>query len=429
MAQTTGKGPTKGSGPDGWNPPDVDDVIDPTFDDGDLENLGLEGEQEEFVEDPAGWEPTTDPQEIGGRKMHRMSPQDLYELHRAHAGDAPMMTDPYAHLEKGHVPADEDEIEESLKEQKRRRQNDGPSPDELLKNYKKKEEESKSTTPTETSSIDDDTDEPIQIDPGQAGEAVRLVESLVNKATQLRNEGDLRQASELTAIATRIVNAAKVKRKQPEQPRHPALAKLLNNFGLERIEPVKISWMGSVWVFAPRPEQIDFWIGREVQDDASLLNICLIAGSLVGLGVDEPGADPPAPLWEVFNINLKASYEMEVPAGEGLPSDTEMFEVQVYHKVCESCSNETPVQSTKCEICGAMQDVFDVPLNLRLRYAQTTKHYLQEKMGLGAMEWGVLVDEMREKLPDRQLDREEVYPLAQPLFRARKTPGSAPGEE
>lgn len=436
MSQKTGigkggKGPHS-SDPSWKGPPsESEDIIDPNFDESDLDSLGMEPEGEPFEPDPTGWEPTGKPEEIAGRKMHRMSPKDLLDLHEAHAGDAPMVNDPYKNLdiderltaeERRRLKEEERLVEQQLGEEE-------AIPEELLQKFSRRKRSRSQVEDAGSNSESATSDPSVAIDAGEVGEAVKVIEGLLDKARALEQQGDLKAAAELRAMATRIVNATKVKRVQEEQPRHPALAKLLNNFGLEKIEPASVSWLGIKWVFAARPEKVDMWVAQQVQADITDMNACLLAGSLVGMGVDEEGAPSPDPLWKVYNISLMVNYEVEADGEEGVASDTQPLKVQVYHKTCESCANEVPVQSEVCSICGALQDIFDVPLNLRLRYAQQTKRYFQEKLGLGSMELGVLVDEMGKHLKDRQLDREEIFPLAQSLFKQKKIPGSESGAE
>lgn len=422
MTQKTGLG---GRPPRDQEPPEKDgdwiidpvdaDIIDPTFDDDDRESLGLQPE-DPHIADPTGWAPeSTAAHEIMGRKMIKLSPKDLEKLHESHApGQSMVDNDPTKELSDRKLPDPDDIRERDLNP------NREASPSELLGDYARNTQEKK--TKPNTATIKKPTG--ARIGPGEVGEAVRVVETLLNRSVLYREQGDLKLSSELNAIARSIIDSNNIRRVQEPRERHPALQVLLNNIGLEKIEPVKVSWLGNIWVFAPKPEELDFWIAENVRDGGIDISICLIAASLVGMGEDSPGASPPDPLWKVFNMGLSCGYELTRESTlEGIPDETEAYDVQVYYKTCESCSTEVPVQDAECRVCGAFQDIYDVPLTLRRRYANATKDFIQSKLGLGHQEWGNLVDEMRKVMKDRRLDREELYPLALPLFKARTTPG------
>lgn len=426
MAQKTGLG--KGGGE--WEGPPVEDVIDPSFDEEDRQNLGLEGGSEPFTPDPTGYQATGPVHTVAGRKMIKLSPKELEAIHNNHAPGESMVRDPFRDQSDRKVKTKEELEEEERELEEGMESIRGQTAEELLKNFAAGKSQSTSTPTSSQETKNKSTSEKqppaaqITVSPGEVGEAVRVVEALIAKSARSRREGDLKTASELTDLARSIIDAGKIKRVQKQQERHPALQKLLHNLGLEKIKPVMIDWMGSKWVFAPRPEELDIWVAENVAEGGLDLSSCLIAASCVGLGVDEEGAPPPDPLWKVLNIGLSATYTMEKESSiEGVPSDEKEYSVQVYYKVCESCAVEVPVQSEVCEVCGAKQDAFEVPIELRRRYAVLMKSLLKEKLGLGNKEMGDLVSKMRQEMKDRRLDKEELYPLALPLFKPETTPG------
>lgn len=441
MAQKTGL--TGGSGGEwtGQGKRPGQNVIEPTFEEGDLQDLGLNEDElaaEPFIPDPSGYDAQGPMHEIAGRKMIRLTPQQLAEMHAAQAPGQRMVNDPHAELD--HDIRSPDEMEEDARRREYEDAYGKAEADKLMKGYsaappppQEPSAPSDATTqprPSQPPRQTDNTTSKVQVAPGEVGEAVQVIEALINKAAKHRYEGDLKTSAELTALARDIIEAGKVKRVQPQKERHPALQRLLSNIGIEKIKPVTIPWMGSTWVFAPRPETMDFWVAENITEGGLDLSLILIAASLVGLGIDEPNADPPDPLWKVLNIGLTASYEMEKESEiDGVPSDTKPYTIQVYHKTCESCAMQVPVQDDTCATCGAKQDIYDVPLDLRLRYAVLMKQFLQEKLGISTKILSDLVTKMRTQMKDRRLDKEELYPLALPFFKLEKTLGSQLTEE
>ena len=413
-------------------PTAVPTLIPPPF-----EDLGMRPGEEPFVPNSKGFMASGPEATIMGRAGVQLTREDLDELHHAYAGSTPMVPDQGGSLDLNNIPPREDpevnkrrrqlEAERTNKEALRKMQ-ETKLEDELLTGFQASTPETGAPlkgnpanpagffAAAADASIGANTQggiipTPLETPtyaPSQVGDAARLLEALMVRVTKARSDGDFKMASELMGMAQGVLLSNNLKRSQPKQERHPALSKLLANLGLEKIKTADIEWLGSTWRFAPRPVPLDWWVGDNMGTDAMELNYSIIAAGLVGLdGV---------PLYKIYNLALNATYTLTVQ--EGKPPQT--ISVPVYQKYCESCSGEVPLDADLCPLCGALLDIFDVPLDLRLRYAIHTKRFLFEKLTLDNTHLQHLVTLYRTTLKDRRLDKEELYPLLKLLPRPQE---------
>ena len=416
----------------------VPTLIPPPF-----EDLGIKPDEEPFIPNAKGFMASGQETTIMGRPGVQLTREDLDELHHAYAGSTPMVPDQGGSLDLNNSPPREDpeinkrhrqlEAERANKEALRKMQ-ETKLEDELLTGFQASTPETgplkgklanpagffdaaDSQASTSGAAVAATPLETPAYAPTQAGDAARLLEALMVRVTKARSEGDFKMASELMGMAQGVLLSNNLKRSQPKQERHPALAKLLANLGLEKIKTADIEWLGSTWRFAPRPVPLDWWVGDNMGTDAMELNYSIIAAGLVGLdGV---------PLYKVYNLALNATYTLTSHEG-ALP---QTISVPVYQKYCESCSGEVPLDAEVCPLCGALLDIFDVPLDLRLRYAIHTKRFLFEKLTLDNTHLQHLVTLYRTTLKDRRLDKEELYPLLKLLPRPQEEAQEDPSKK
>lgn len=447
MAQKTGLGTTPPRLPvatpsinpdaEGWQAEAPGNLLEAPTDD----DLGLRS-GEVFQPDPSGFEPANKQIiEVAGRKGIPLTPSDLVEMHYAQAGHRSMVNDPGSLMDQKNLAGLTEEEQQARlaqiaqrreQEQQRRRAEEAKKrevrslEDELLQGYQANDQPP-APAPTTGSRVN----APDYFGPdaapavpapaarsampstiGDIGEGAKVLESLVVKAAEARGRGDIRLATELNGMIQQLLLASNLKRRQPQQERHPALQKLLSNLGLERIKPIDQDWLGTKWRFAPRPEALDWWISENMGDGGLELNHAIIAASLVGMD--------DVPLYRVLNIPLSANYVITRAATAEDPGGESEITIPSYTKLCPGCGNEVVLDVETCTTCGAFLDVFDVPQELRLRYAAVAKQLLSEKLCLSAEQLGQLVALLRQKMKDRRLDQAEVYPLIQALLPPKK---------
>jgi hypothetical protein len=247
-------------------------------------------------------------------------------------------------------------------------------------------------------------------------EMVRAIQLLTDTADQADREGDPSTAARMKGIAEQLLTGSDVRRKAKEYKRHPILDKLINSFGLRKIEREEVVWSGFKWAFSPIPAPLRWWMGEKI-DQATFRNAPAlhIATSLLALDGE--------PLWKVFSIPLTIDYEVmandEQPVGRG-------FEIKPFRKFCE-CSAEVEMEAVGCGICGAAIDPLDVPLKLRYRYAEVVYEWLMNDFG--PLDRLIDLVELRDtKMKDPLTDEEEVYPLVSRSSVPSETDSSPPGD-
>jgi hypothetical protein len=251
--------------------------------------------------------------------------------------------------------------------------------------------------PIDYSPFSDGPAESMDLKNFQVHQATAALEYLMREEAAARDRGDYIAAQQARDMADRLTTGVDVERIPKQKGRHPALQKLLGNLGLEKIKPAEIEWAGTRWMFAAT---------------------IMISASLVGLdGV---------PLYEVLNIPLDAEYVISAPgAGENKPK--RVTQVALYRRHCD-CGVELEVDLDSCPHCKAAHDKFDMPPDLRMKCAEFFYQLLEQKFG-AYEELAYLLDIKTQTMKDRQMDKEELYPLARPSQEQKKTTTSPSGDE
>jgi len=219
-----------------------------------------------------------------------------------------------------------------------------------------------------------------------------LAAMLAEQVIEARKKGDNAFADKLKNLIGDTLEDVGPKRVRKPKPVHPALQKLRQNLGLQRIQPTTVKWGDQKWHLAPAPPAIDHWAIQVAEEGISNYSILKLAGSIVGID--------NAPLYEVFGIEMQAEYQ---------PTDgSQPIIVQVYDKQCDACGETIDVSATVCPACTSMHDPYDMPLNLRLRCADEMHKFFINDFG-PYEELRQLYVLMREEMKDRLADKEELY--------------------
>jgi len=219
-----------------------------------------------------------------------------------------------------------------------------------------------------------------------------LAAMLSEEYMEARTQGDNTRAERLKGLIGDALGDVGPKRVRKAKPPHPALLKLRQNLGLQRIPAIVVEWGQQKWHCAPAPPAIDHWAIQVAEQGISNYSILKLAGSVVG--IDD------APLYEVFGIDLVAEYQ---------PTDgSQPIFVQLYDKQCDACGETIAVATTACSACDSLHDPFDMPLNLRLRCVDELHKFFMKDFG-PYEELRQLYTLMREAMKDRLADKEELY--------------------
>ncbi len=222
-----------------------------------------------------------------------------------------------------------------------------------------------------------------------------------------------------------LVNTA-VTREPVKTERSLVLDKLRRNLGLKAIKPAEIEWGGMKWHFAPVPATLDYWLYANLPEEPLTRTMHAPAlGIVTGLvGLDD------TPLYKVLNIPLKTFYGVPIPTpgGEEGEMTVETVPSDLHTKLCPGCSFDVPVDATTCPSCKATLDPMDVPVTLRIQYAEKMFDWFQNEFG-PFERLPELWELMNVAVKSRSEAKDETYPLLDWSSKEKKTPSSTPGEE
>jgi len=249
--------------------------------------------------------------------------------------------------------------------------------------------------------------EPI-VGKDEASSAAATFEYLAEVERRSRNEGDLASAAQARNMSVKLQDSFIINPRSKTKMEHPALTKLLTNLGLKKISHTPIEWGGSTWIFSATNAQLDYWVSNSMDKDG--LNIVALTISASVVGLDD------VPVYEVLNIPLKKKFEV---ASLDNPDETTEVEIVLYKKYC-TCGNQIEIDIEECPLCGASQDKFEMPLDLRLMCANRFNQMLTEQFGAYEA-LPQLLRLRREHMKDRRLDAKELYPLVIPSSEEKTT--------
>jgi len=297
--------------------------------------------------------------EISGRKLRRVSPEEMQrkivEETIARGADTPLSPS---------VPRVPDNMAKEIEN--------------MIPEYMKTEH-------NKTQQNNTDRDNNLPIDP-------RTISMLGEEIKQAKMKGDEDLANKLQHMLERAITNDSVERKHKPKKTHPVLNKLKQTLGLQKIKPLTVEWGGFKWLFYPSNAVLDAWVYQMMgAHNFSALKICSM---LVGLD--------DTPLYDVLSVDLVANYTTQ--EGE------EMLDVPVYVKICDMCGIEIEVKSEKCHNCGSQQDLYDMPIDLRLYCANQFHEWLIKNFG-PYEDLADLLSFVQQQMKDRLNNKDELYPF------------------
>ncbi len=399
--------PTQKTGMDGGSLPPKDqepaDQSEQTDDLGIPENVVID-------DDPTGYVPDVPVEELAGRRVRRVRGEHLEEAHTLYAGKNVRMDG--SHSGPPGMPQQLDDpttspVERVTKETETDAQRLMPAayknqpprsaPPPTSQPYPKERPEKSAATEQEPAS------KTLRIGRKAAEAAATSFEYLNEMERAAMDKGDMGAAAQARALSDQLQEEYTVKQQSEQKQEHPALTKLLTNLGLKKIARTSIEWGGSDWMFAPTNAELDYWVARNMDEGG--LNIPALAVSAGIVGLDD------VPIYEVLNIPLKKLHVVTSEDDEENEEGQKCY-LTLYKKYCH-CGNLIEVDSETCPICGASQDKFDIPMDLRLACAQKFNQMLAEQFG-AYESLGQLLDLRSNQMKDRRFDAEELFPLVTP---------------
>lgn len=401
-------------------------------------------DEETYISDPTGFEPTGPEVEVAGRRGRLLTRDDLARMHVEHAGNLTIQGTPNPQV------ADEYRLaQQRLIEQQRaafpENQADALMPD-FLREAEAEAEARMAGAPAAPGASGASPPSggglPPQAPPappagapgapggpGNPGDSAAAV-AFIREAERARQAGDPLVAARLQHMAESALAGSDVRRRKRDVEQSSILGKLRRNLGLERIPTAVVeNWGGLKWHFAPAPAPVDYWMYSQMPDDAL---VRVLYASALGVSANLVGLDD-TPIYKVLNVPTTTEYEITVP---GPPDEdgkatqrTEVVNINLHVKHCPGCNVELErVDMTQCNACGAQLDPMLVPPSLRVQCAEAFYIWLQEDFG----PFEKLEDlwrKMNQVLTMRSDAGEDMYPLLDWSENQQTTPDSPPGEE
>ena len=366
-------------------------------------DLGIP-ENIKVAQDPNESVSSEEPRLVMGRPMRPVSPEDLERAHRAYAGANVDMVGNVIGSRTNNQTTEPDIVEQqptkNTVDNTTREAAKKLMPEAFQTQVNQARPAQQVTQPTAPA-------QPIMGN-AEAAEAANAFEYLSNAEDQAIEAGNYEAAAQAHALTNTLRSRFNVKQVSARQDRHPALQKLLQNLGLERIKNQEIDWGGSRWMFAPTNPRLDKWVQVNTSPDGLNIGALLIAASTVAL-------DGVA-IYRVLGIPAERAYEI---SPHDNPLITKTVLVRQFKRQC-SCGAVVLVNTDTCELCGTSLDPFDIPTELRLECCKLFYNILEEKFG--AYEELINLVELRDKvMKDRIINRDELYPLLTPSPKPEKT--------
>jgi len=415
--------PTQKTRIGGGNPPDepqnLEDDFSEVLDTPDNtppqedEDLGIP-EMSDMAEDPTGYAPPTSPVTHAGRQMRPMESQHLKEAHERYAGKNVRMTgehvrDDPAHFETTPQPPRPDN---DVAAQAR---NIMPQAFQTQQQPHQPNRHSSPTSPHATNAAQPSSElaaaSQLQTE-AETQEAANNYEYLLEALAYAEDAGDIKAIAYIKSMLNRLEKEFSIEEEIDKRERHPVLQKFLSNLGIERIKPAEREWAGTKWMFYPVPPRIDRWVNATIEDSYNVAAV-EIAATVVGLdGV---------PLFEVLNIPVRKKHKVAAKEGTG----SSEVSVTLYSKKCD-CGKLIDADAEECSRCGAKNDKFDMPPELRLLCTQQFYDILDSKFG-PYEELHQLVEIKDSALKSRRFDKEDLYgPFLTSLQSGSSEPGKTP---
>jgi hypothetical protein len=348
-------------------------------------------------DDPGGYVPQAPVQELAGRKVRPMSPQDLSRAHQQINGER--LPD-----ESGM------KTEQAPRQQRAEQAGMAAQAQRLLPEAFRQQEPSQPSRSPATPAQSQEEAQTLQETHQQVSRAASAFEYLVKVDREAKASGDPEKAAQTSALLGTIKSQVNIKERSSTPGRSPVLQRLVEHFGLEKIKPAEVEWGGFKWRFAPTNTRMDLWVGAKLAGNGYNAAALLIAAGVVGIDGE--------PIYRVMNIPLSKDYEIS----DLTKTVTKAITLPLYNKRC-TCGREVDLTVDKCEACGCQIDPFELPIELRIESAERLYRFLEENFGVYE-ELAELVEQKDKLMKNRVINRDELYPFLpkKPSSVVEKTP-------
>jgi hypothetical protein len=344
-------------------------------------------------DDPGGFVPNSEVQELAGRRVRQVSAADLAAAHQQYA--------PGTRITGERLPSPDGMRTEPLPQQYPPQQDMGAAAQAqrlIPQAFRGQAAPQPAADPQYQQPAQPDvTEEKQQETIQEVNRAASAFEYLYKMDRDAKASGDPERASQTASMLGALKGQVNVQEKQAQAGRSPVLQRMVEHFGLEKIKPVDIEWAGFRWRFAPTTTKLDLWIGEKLAGNGYNAAALLVAAGTVGIDGE--------PIYKVLNIPLSKEYEIS----DLSKTVTKRVTLPLYNKRC-SCGNDVAIEATRCGACGAQLDPFELPLELRVEAADRLYRFLEENFG-AYEELSELVTLKDKQMKNRVMNRDELYPF------------------
>jgi len=404
----------RGNGPEGT------DTESPQPEPG--EDLGLSESGGVVVDDPSGFVASSPVETVQGRRVRPISNADLERAHRMQAGEGVPMFNPSIGDKDGKQPMTQGKADvQPPQHNSAARQKAETMMPSFMKDEAPQEnrEANQPVGNTQQKQYPRQSAAAVAAQEEMFNETTNMVKRLLNQEAEARNRGDYKGAAQARYLAEKVAEDYDFSRVVKPRKEHPALQKFKANLGLEQVKPASVEWAGVKWSFATTNARIDTWVAMNLRDEGINAVPLLISAGLVG--IDD------IPLYDFLSVPIVEEHTVSKTDENGNTIDTQTMTIDLYHKVC-NCGVKVKVNEQECFSCHAKLDPFDIPTDLRIICAERFNRFLEEEFG-PYEELPMLFELKSEAIKDRQLNKDELFPLAMSSQEVKKTPSSQSGDE
>lgn len=386
------------------------------------EDLGLSEDAGNIVDDPSGFVASTPVEMMQGRRVRPVSNAELERAHRMQAGDVPMFG-PSMTSKDGQKPVQQSNTE---KPQQRENPQAREKAEAMMPGFMKGD-----APPTTQYSAQQPVDEAQPRRTSRQSAAVKaaheemfhdsanMIRQLLDQEAEASNRGDYKGAAQARQLAEKIADGYEFNQVIKPRTDHPAMVKLKANLGLEQIKPTSVEWAGTKWTFAATNARLDNWVVQNLRDGGVNIAALMISAGLVA--IDD------VPIYEFLSIPIVEDHTVRTTDDNGNVTDTQTISVYKHRKFC-ACGAQVNLDEKECFSCHAKLDPSDIPTELRLYCAERFNKFLEEEFG-PYEELAMLFEMKTELMKDRQIHKEELFPLAISSQEAETTTNSQSGDE
>ena len=419
--------PTQKTHINGGGPEETESVEPSPQAEGD--DLGLSENAGNIVDDPSGFVVNTPVETMHGRRVRPVPSSELERGHRMQAGDGVPMFGPSLTNKDGTPAEDQPKRVTARNPQQQAHPEARQKAESMMPSFMKEDAPPPAQNyaapqrpADELQQQQQQQQQPATITAARQAmftDSADMIRQLLDQEAAARNRGDYKGAAEARQMAEKIADGYEFNPVVNPRKEHPALLKLKASLGLEQIKPASIEWAGTKWSFAVTNARLDGWVAKNLRDGGVNIAALMISAGVVA--IDD------VPIYEFMSVPIVEDHTVRTVDDDGKVVDEQTVSVHLHRKFCV-CGAQVNLEEKTCFSCHASLDPSNIPTDLRLVCAERFNKFLEEEFG-PYEELAVLFEKKVALMKDRQIHKEELFPLAMSSQEAVTTTSSQSGDE